>query len=315
MEEQKVRSKYRRRASLVQAIANENAVFDYDMISYFDAVLAHGVMLSSQSAIENGLVGNSFDLTLCPSNALLSNVLARLYDHGILVFRSDTSPEAIDPESRDETRFSYYPLKVNWQFATAKDNNSFSKIFNQIGSIIDQRADHPEYFETVSELWWMLGRDDALRYLDQELNSYRLSGFEAGEKTKEAISYALNRFSIPQLRYLLWRVAKNAAALSVRHDFTKRHALNTIPGSLIRDCDRAIADHWTIKPYCMKWDEEEAPLITILFDRVLETGIAGFRSMTGAVLEEMSNMDDRSIYSVLRRRKDDPTKRIFLVIL
>jgi hypothetical protein len=90
------------------------------------------------------------------------------------------------------------------------------------------------------------------------------------------------------LRYLLFRIAKNTAALSSRRDFTRQHALNTISGSLIRDCDRALADNWTIKPYCMKWDEEEARLIAILFDRVLQTGIEGFKSATGAAFDQVA---------------------------
>ncbi len=51
---------------------------------------------------------------------------------------------------------------------------------------------------------------------------------------------------------------------------------------LIRDCDRALADHWTVNPYTMRWDDEEPRLTTLLFDRVLGSGIAGFKTMTGA---------------------------------
>ena len=255
---------------------------NYSEIGYFDAIVAYCIMLSSESAVANGLVGNPHQLPLCPSNSLLSELLGRLFDHGILILRRDTRVEAIDPRSKDSNRFSYYPLKVNWQFAKPVDGDTFSGVFRQIDSVVEMKTDHPEYYEAISQLWWMLGRHDALRYLQQELTSYRLSGFESGPKMEEALSHALNRFSIPQLRYLLYRIAKNTAGLAARRDFTRSHALNTIPGNLIRDCDRALADHWAIKPFCMKWDEEEARLIAVLFDRVLGTGIEGFKSATGA---------------------------------
>jgi hypothetical protein len=287
-EEEQQRLERERLAKIVRTVSNEDSVCEYGAMGYLEAILAYGIMLSSNSAMINGLVGNPYDLTLCPTNSLLSSLIGRLFNRRILVFRSDTSFEAIDQSSTSETGFSYFPLKVNWQFAKPANGESYREVFQEIGAIIDERTAHPEYNEAVSELWWSLGSAEAERYLRHELNSYRLSELVVGEKMKEAISYALGRFSIPQIRYLLWRVAKNAAALSARRDFTRQHALNTIPGNLIRDCDRALADGWTIKPYCLKWDEEEAGLTTLLFDRVLETGIQGFKCMTGSSIAEIA---------------------------
>jgi hypothetical protein len=285
-EEEQARLERERRARIVSAISNEDALFDYQSIGYLEAVVTYVIMLCSDSAVVSGAVGNPYSLGISPSNTLLNTLLGHLFNIGVLTFRNDTPFDAVNPTSEDETRFSYYPLKVNWQFAKAANGDSFSTTFKQIGAIIDERVEHPEYYEAVIQLWWMLGSADALRYLEDQLSLYRLSGLVVGEKLKEAISYGLKLFSIPQLRYLLYRVAKNAAALSTRHDFNKPHALNTIPGSLIRDCDRATADHWTIKGYAKKWDEE-SPLLTLLFDRVLGSGIAGFRSTSGSVLEQI----------------------------
>jgi hypothetical protein len=285
-EEEKARLQRERLARVVAAISNEDAVFDYHSIGYLEAVVTYAIMLCSDTAVVSGVVGNPYSLGISPSNTLLNTLLADLFNVGVLTFRHDTPFEAIDPTSENETRFSYFPLRVNWQFAKAANGDSFSTVFKQIGAIIDERAEHPEYYEAVDQLWWMLGSADALRYLEEQLSLYRLSGLVVGEKLKEAISYGLKLFSIPQLRYLLYRVAKNAAALSTRREFNKPHALNTIPGSLIRDCDRAVADHWTIKGYVKKWDEE-SPLLTLLFDRVLGSGIVGFRSTSGSLLKQI----------------------------
>jgi hypothetical protein len=285
-EREKRRAEYARLRQLVRVYSDPEAFFDYSEIEYLDAIVAYGIMLHSHSAVENGLVGSPYELALC-DNSLLREMLGRLFNHSVLIFGQDTPLDAIDPSS-DEQNLQYYPLKVNWQFARPLMGETFSDAFRQLGSVIDMRSAHPQYHGAVSELWWKLAVDDSLRYLEDELDKYRLSGLRVGNKMREALLYALNRFSIPRLRYLLYRIAKNTAALAQRHDFVKAHALNTIPGSLVRDCDRAIADNWNFKPYCLKWDEEEARLIPLLFDRILGTGREGFQSTTGAVFQRES---------------------------
>jgi hypothetical protein len=286
-EDMKRRTAQERSAKIIETNAGREMAFDYDSISYLDAILAYAVMLYSDSAVTNGLVGNPAQLALC-GDSLLSKLLDRLFDAGILTMSADTPHDAIQPSEGGNTeQFSYYPLKVKWQFAQSESGESFSEIFRQLGFTVDTRAEHPEYIEAFSELWWMLALDSSVQYLREELDKYYgLSDFTVGEKMNEALAYALSRFSIPKLRYLLYRIAKNTAALSSRRDFNRRHALNTIPGSLIRDCDRALADHWDVKPFCFKWDQEEARLITILFDRVLTTGIEGFKVTTGTTFEQ-----------------------------
>ena len=92
----------------------------------------------------------------------------------------------------------------------------------------------------------------------------------------------LGKYSVPQVRNLIWRVVKSAAALSAKREYSAKHALNTIPSNLIRYCDRACAEKWEIKPYLNNWSEDEAVLTTLLFDRVIGTGVTGFSTSTGA---------------------------------
>jgi hypothetical protein len=286
--EQAERSEGERLGNIIQGLIEEEQPFNYEEIDYLDAIVAYAIMLSSQSATADGRVGNPFELTICSSNSLLAQLLGRLFKHGVLVFHENTPIDALDPESRNSGSFRFFPLKVVWQFAVPVGNESFSSVFRQLSSIIELKSSHPSYWQSVSDLWWMLSRDDVQSYLEEQLASYRLYGLSVGEKMQEAMFHALSRFSIPRVRYLLYRIAKNVAALSSHRDFTRQHALNTVPGSLIRDCDRAIADQWSIKPYCKKWDEEEVLLITLLFDRVLGSGIDGFKEMTGDTLRELS---------------------------
>jgi hypothetical protein len=43
---------------------------------------------------------------------------------------------------------------------------------------------------------------------------------------------------------------------------------------------------WDVKPYVLRWNDEESLLITTLFDRVLRTGVAGFKSLSGRQIQE-----------------------------
>jgi hypothetical protein len=55
----KQRAAQDRSAKIVETNAGRETAFDYDSISYLDAILAYVVMLYSDSAITNGLVGKS----------------------------------------------------------------------------------------------------------------------------------------------------------------------------------------------------------------------------------------------------------------
>ena len=142
-----------------------------------------------------------------------------------------------------------------------------------LGERLDAREEDPEYYEGIDELWWKLGYDDALQHLEQEVDNYRLPDVQVGLKTEGAIRHALENFSIPQVRREITNVVKNAAALSQHRDFARRHALNTIPGNLISYIDRAISEDWKVSPLLHNWQNEEPVLTTVLFNRVLGTGL------------------------------------------
>jgi hypothetical protein len=268
------------------SIQNEcasNRPFNYSTIDYFDAVLVYAIMLSSDSACSNGQIGSMSELRLCPTDEPLLDITRRLFRRRIIQFSPSTPLEAIAPR-QDEHRnglFSYYPMRVNWRLADDLDGRSFPTVFGDLGEIIDTQDLNTDYEEAISDLWWMLAVDESIRYLNEQVDSYRLPSYVSGDKSLQSLQYVLDKFSIPQVRNLIWTVVKNAAALSTKREYTSRHALNTIPGNLIRYCDRAIAEKWEVKPYLRNWSEDEPMLTTLLFDRVLRTGVTGFSRCNG----------------------------------
>jgi hypothetical protein len=111
----------------------------------------------------------------------------------------------------------------------------------------------------------------------------RLHSLLVGPKTDHALRYALQYFSIPQVRRAIKYVVKDAAAFSMR-GFNAHHSRNTIPLNLIRYVDRVLSNEWRLYPILKDWKHEEAVLTTMLFDRVLRTGQAGFMSLSGALV-------------------------------
>jgi hypothetical protein len=257
--------------------------YDYSGLHYAEAILAFSLYLGSEVNEETGEFRLPESPSLGPSKEILWNTLSKLHDAEILEFGKNTPLNAFDPGTTSST-FSYYYARVSWQFALPETTGSFSSLFREISEVIDLREEDESYDEAVSEIWWQIGLSDAQRHLDQELEKYGLS-IQPGDKLREAFRYALSNFSIPQVRNLIWRVVKNAAAYSAQKGIYRQQAVNTVPNALVRLCDRALANSWIINPFTQKWDEEECVLTTVLFDRVLGSGEVGFRFLTGKLVD------------------------------
>ena len=267
----------------IEELAARNRSYKYSDISYANAILVFGIMLASDDACELGRFSDTAGLHLCPTTALSGKVLGGLFDAGILRISETTHPESV--LRNEDGSWSYYPHRVNWEFAADAEGRSFPAVMSLMGAIVDLRDEDPGYSQAVSDLWWKLGYDDAVRHLEDEAEAYSLPDIRMGPKTKEAIQHALTFLSIPQVRREITRVIKNAAALSNHRDFSRRHALNTFPGTLISFVDRAVSEGWQIWPLLRNWQNEEPVLTTVLFNRVLGKGLPGFRVITGQELQ------------------------------
>jgi len=281
--EQEERQKSADQRNLIAELCQRNHTFRYDDIGYLNAVIVFSIMLASDEACEHGTFQQSDGLHLCASTALSAKLLSRLFNAGILGIQKTTPWQAIELGAGDS--WSYYPHRVHWEFAQDLDDRSYSAIMALLGEIIDEREDDPEYGQAVAELWRMLAYDDALDHLTQEVDDYCLPDVRVGPKTEEAIWHALEHFSIPQVRREIANVVKNAAALSQHRDFVRRRALNTIPGNLISYVDRAVSEGWQVSPILHNWQNEEPVLLTVLFNRVLGTGLPGFKTLSNGVLK------------------------------
>ena len=89
--------------------------------------------------------------------------------------------------------------------------------------------------EKVKKLWMEYAVEECMAYLDHQTSSHdlRLSSGDADEM-RAALHRALSTFSIAELWSAIWRVTKDAAALSTQAYYNKPKAAATIPGKLTR---------------------------------------------------------------------------------
>lgn len=270
---------WKKKAFLASLIARTTPI-DYASISYADAVVVYSMMLASNLACESGrLEGNAF--RLFPSDAMNESLVTELFTKGILAVRDDSPLDSIEVLERGVSK--YEVSRINWRLAEDSRGLTFSEVFQLVGEVIDQRKDHAQFDAFVRAFWWEIAVDDALYFLITEIRKFRFPEYQCGQKTERAVRYALEFYSMPQVRNLIRRAVGYAAQLSVSRSHYRYHPFTAIPGLIIGNVDRAQSSGWKIYPVLSRWEDE--PLLTrVFFDRVLRTGLQGFRETSGEEL-------------------------------
>lgn len=267
---------WKKKAFLASLVARTTP-FDYASISYADAVVVYSIMLASNLACESGrLEGNAF--RLCPSDTWNESLVTDLFTKGILAVCDDSPLDCIEVLERGI--WKYEVSKINWRLAEDSRGLPFSEVFQLVGEVIDQRNGHAQFDAFVRAFWWEIAVDDALYFLITEIRKFRFPEYQCGQKTEKAVRYALGLYSIPQVRNLIRQAVGYAAQLSVSRNHYGQHPFTAIPGLIIGKVDRARSSNWNIYPVLSRWEDE--PLLTrVFFDRVLRTGLQGFRETSG----------------------------------
>ena len=267
---------WKKRAFLASLIARTTPI-DYASISYADAVVVYSFMLASNLACESGrLEGNAF--RLCPSDGMNESLVTEFFTRGILAVCDDSPLDCIEVLERGI--WKYEISRINWRLAEDSRGLPFSEVFQLVGGVIDHRKGHPEFDAFVRDFWWKIAVDDSVNFLITEIRKFRFPEYQYGQKAERAVRYALEVYSMPQVRNLIRRAVGYAAQLSVSRNHYGHHPFTAIPGLIISNVDRAQSSNWNINPVFSRWEDE--PLLTrVFFDRVLRTGLQGFGETSG----------------------------------
>ena len=112
---------------------------------------------------------------------------------------------------------------------------------------------------------------DCLDYLGRRVEEYRLP-LKVGDRLRQVLTQALEHFSIGQIYNFIWRAAKDAAAFYQKGGVVRTHAANTVPGSIQRAAERALANGWEVKVFGRDWNAPEGEMLHLLANVVTGAG-------------------------------------------
>lgn len=211
---------------------------------------------------------------LAPTEKYKINVISHLRKESIILFSPNTSLDSVITE--DNEIVSYYPMDATYKLNVDEEHyDSIIQNLLQFNCVEDINN------EIKIELWTEIALFECLEFLYAKMKEYNLPIEHIGEKTITAIKESLNSFSISQNFNFIWRTVKNAAAFYQKDNISKKHAVNTIAGGILRSCERAKAEGWDVKGYGRDYNYSQSIVSEIFFDKILKIGDKGFTSMIG----------------------------------
>lgn len=211
---------------------------------------------------------------LAPTIQYKMNIISHLRNKSIVLFSPLTSLDSILIEN-DEIK-SYYPMNVTLKLNVAPERYD-EVVQNLLHLKIDKEIDK----EIKLELWYEIGLFECLEFLYAKMEEYNLPINDIGDKTILALRESLKDFSISQNFNFIWRAITNAAAFYQKSSVSKKHAVNTISGSIIRNHEKSKSEHWEVKGYGRDYNYPQSVISEVFFNNILQIGSRGFESKIG----------------------------------
>ena len=215
-----------------------------------------------------------YETPLSPCQDFDLEILMQLYRAGTLCIHPDSGREAIELVEEDPSSFHFYPLCVHWLLPLSEEENA-AHIVEELERVLPSKEWPAAWSSEVNALRTRMALEESLQYLRFVLSEHRFD-FTVGEKTIQVVKSLLNEFSVAQIYNFSWRAAKDAAAFYMRKHVSKQHAANTVPGSIQRLSERALAEGWEMKPYGRNFNVPQCMVSQVLYNTTLRIGDAGF---------------------------------------
>ncbi|MDD2265462.1 hypothetical protein [Sulfuricurvum sp.] len=242
--------------------AKSNA--EYEATSEYTKLMIAALLRSGQSEHDLELIKPVFleqKNKLSPTPDMSIKIISTLKRSNWIRFGEDSKESCFTIEDGEITR--YVPLKTTYRLNLVDDFGGVTALTNP-----DLSNTHPVI---MYDQWLEIAQAECFEYLVYHLHEYNLPD-DIGPKTKAVIYEGLKRFSVSQMFNFIWRAAKNAAAYYQKDRVTKQHALNSIPGSMQRDMDRAVAEGWDVKGYSRNYNLPRSIYAGMFYDLVLKMG-------------------------------------------
>jgi len=262
-----------KRQILIESYEYENSMpISIDELTIKDKLYICALLRTSLSEdFKNINPLSSVKSNLAPTQKYKMNIISYLRSKLIVSFSPSTSLHSIVIENNEIQ--SYYPLDV-----ALKLNAPIEQYDDMAQDLLHLNIDEEITSETKLELWYEIGLFECLEFLYAKMDEYNLPTDYVGDKTISAIRESLKDFSISQNFNFIWRSVTNAAAFYQKSSVSKKHAVNTISGSIIRSHEKAKAENWEIKGYGRDYNYPQAIISEVFFNNILQIGSKGFES-------------------------------------
>lgn len=216
---------------------------------------------------------------LSPSVEYDSEILSQLYNER-LIFIHPNSPTNGFEYDEDHIPIEFFWSRVAWSLPKTKKNQSPNFLIAELETICRTMKWPGHWQRDVRMLWKKIALAESIEYLKVSLDDHGFS-FSPGKKTHLVFNNVLENFSVAEVYNMIWRAVRDAAAFYMREQVSRKHAANTVIGSIQRYAERARAEGWNVKKYGRDRRCPQSLISQVFFNTVLQIGEKGFNESPG----------------------------------
>lgn len=252
---------------------------DYEVTSSITKLAIAAILRSGQDEHDVTLIHPNFlfqKTKLTPTKNMSHSLISHLYNKKWIRFDDKNAETCFEIKKGVIT--SYDPFITRFRLNVIDDFSRLSElIYPDLNSI-----------DTVSlnMTWRDVAVAECLEYLEYQLSEYKLTE-STGPKTTIVIQEALKHFSVSQTFNFIWVAVKDAAAYYQKDRVTKKHAVNSISGSIQRRLEKTIAEEKEIKGFRRDFNLPQSIYADLVYTRALKLGDRAFEALI-----DMSTFDD-----------------------
>lgn len=247
---------------------------EIDCLSFRDAVhLLSFVRYAASEDFEFAWPLQDCEGLFAPRDVYGYEVLRRLFKGGLLFVHPRSMVTAFTWEDDYPARILL--TDVMWALPIGEETGTTREVVQHLEQRFRSEGWPNEWLEERVAFWREIALQECLQYLGFTLGKHRFE-FEPGEKTLQTFESLLGEYSVAQIYNFIWRAVKDAAAFYIRERVTKRHAANTVVGSIQRQAERARAEGWDIRPYRRDRNCPQSMISEVLYNTALCIGDRGF---------------------------------------
>ena len=242
---------------------------DTEMITLREAVYLLSFLRATASE-DLRLFGPAYRSRLAPTELHMSDMLGFLRWLGWIAVDAEATP--LDAFNFDAAAVeSWFPSMAVWCVPAAPTVPQVVDLMDRLAVALQTTSWVDMRSAEIGDLWRELALHECLGFLGLALARFGLD-FNAGAKTKQAISYALESYSVGQACNFIFNAVKSAAADVTAGRATRGTAGVFVPGDITRRADAATANGWLVKHYRRNYDSARTVLSEVFFDAALGIG-------------------------------------------